>query len=52
VKTASWVIKEKTTGRVILETFDRRKVDALNTSKYEAIPILQYLQSLNSGYQG
>lgn len=48
VKTASWVIREKKTGKVILETFDKRKVDALNVAKYEAVPILEYLGSLNS----
>lgn len=44
---ASWVIKEKATGNVILETFDKAKVDALNTDKYEAIPIGKHLASLN-----
>lgn len=44
---ASWVIKEKATGNVILETFDKAKVDALNTDKYEAIPIGRHLASLN-----
>jgi len=44
---ASWVIKNKETGEVILETFDREKVKALNKAKYEAVPILEHLQSLN-----
>jgi hypothetical protein len=44
---ASWVIRNKETGEVLFETFDKRKVDALNTVKYEAIPIQQYLASLN-----
>lgn len=43
----SWVIKEKATGKVILETFDSSVVKALNTEKYEAVPILKYLESLN-----
>lgn len=47
MKTASWVIREKTTGRVICETFNPRLVAALNTDKYEAVPILDYLVSLN-----
>lgn len=47
MRTASWIIREKATGRVICETFERRTVDALNTAKYEAVPILEYLQSLN-----
>lgn len=46
MKTASWVIREKATGRVIMETFEPRKVAALNTAKYEAVPILAYLQYL------
>ena len=46
-KTSSWVIKNKSTGEVIMETFDIKKVHALNTKKYEAVPILKHLQSLN-----
>lgn len=46
-KPASWVIREKETGAVIMETFDQKKVDALNTAKYEAVPILDYLVGIN-----
>lgn len=46
-QTTSWVIRNKETREVIMETFDKRKVDALNTTKYEAVPILEYLVSLN-----
>lgn len=45
--TTSWVIREKATGKVICEIFDPRAVAALNTAKYEAVPILEYLVSLN-----
>jgi len=45
--TASWVIRNKATGEVVMETFDRKKVDALNTEKYEAVPIGKYLAGLN-----
>jgi len=45
--TASWIIREKATGKVICETFDARKIAALNTEKYEAVPIREYLASLN-----
>lgn len=45
--TASWVIKEKATGNIVMETFDRKKVDALNTKKYEAVPIAEHLASLS-----
>jgi len=48
MKTASWILRNKQTKEVICETFDRRKVDALNTAKYEAVPILDYLVSINS----
>lgn len=43
----SWVIREKATNAVVMETFDRAKVAALNTEKYEAVPILEYLGALN-----
>jgi hypothetical protein len=43
----SWIIRDKTTGEVLFETFDRRKIDALNTEKYEAVPVQQYLASIN-----
>jgi hypothetical protein len=46
-RTASWVIREKETGRFVIETFSERVVEVLNTQKYEAVPILEYLQSLN-----
>jgi len=48
MKTASWILRNKETKEVICETFDQRKVAALNTDKYEAIPILEYLASLNA----
>lgn len=47
-RTASWVIRNKETGEVIMETFDRRKIDALNTAKYEAVPIGDYLNSIGN----
>ena len=48
MKTASWVIREKATGRVIAETFNPNIAAAVNTEKYEAVPILEYLVSLNN----
>lgn len=48
-RTASWVIRNKETGEVIMETFDKKKVDALNTEKYEAVPIGEHLGGLNNG---
>lgn len=46
-KTASWVVRNKETKEVLFETYDQNKVDALNSDKYEAVPILAYLQSIN-----
>lgn len=39
--TARWVVREKSTGKALFETTDKKKVDALNTVTHEAIPILQ-----------
>lgn len=50
--TRSWVIKEKATGTVILETFNAKVVDALNTVKYQAVPILEHLAGLNKSLSG
>ena len=44
----SWVIREKATGRALFETFSRKLAGAVNTQKYEAVPILQYLGSINA----
>jgi len=48
MRTASWVLREKGTGRVIAETFDPEKVARLNTVRYEAVPILDHLVGLNA----
>jgi len=45
--TASWIVKNKKTGEVLFETFDKKKVDALNTEKYEAVPIQDHLVEIN-----
>lgn len=47
-RTASWVIREKVSKGVLFETFNPMIVERLNTQKYEAVPILQYLQEFNS----
>jgi hypothetical protein len=46
-RTASWVIRNKMTKQVVMETFEPAHVAALNTAKYEAVPILAYLGELN-----
>jgi hypothetical protein len=48
MRTASWIIRNKNTGEVVTETFSRRAVAALNVEKYEAVPVLEYLVSLNA----
>lgn len=45
--TTSWVIREKATGAVIAETFQRRIAEAINAEKYEAVPILEHLAGIN-----
>lgn len=47
MKSASWIIRNRQTGEVVMETFAKRVVDALNAEKYEAVPVLQYLAALN-----
>lgn len=44
---ATWAIREKTTGRAVMETSDQKKIQALNTEKYEAVPIGQHLNELS-----
>lgn len=48
-RTASWVVKDRATGEVIMETFDRNAVAALRTDRFEAVPIEDHLASLNQG---
>lgn len=43
----SWVIVEKETGRAVLETFLPSVKDAVNTEKFKAVPIMDYLKGLN-----
>jgi hypothetical protein len=47
MKTASWVIVDKATGKAIAETFRANVAAAVNTDKYRAVPILEYLVSIN-----
>lgn len=43
----SWVIVDKVTDEAVLETFSDKIAKAINTEKYNVVPILEYLQSLN-----
>lgn len=44
---ASWVICDRATGAAVLETYSPRLVACINTAKYRAVPVLEYLQALN-----
>ena len=45
--TTSWVICENKTGTAVCETFSSTLAGAVNTAKYEAVPIRVYLAGLN-----
>jgi hypothetical protein len=44
---ASWVIVDISTNEAVLETYNAKLLEALNLKRYKAVPILEYLQSLN-----
>lgn len=43
----SWIIRNKTTKDVVMETQNREYIEKLNTAKYEAVPIRDYLAEQN-----
>ena len=43
----SYIIRDRETGRVIMETFDKKLVAAINAERYEVVPIREYLVSIN-----
>jgi threonine aldolase len=46
-KTASWVVVRKSDGKPIFEIWQRSVAQKINKNKFIAVPILEYLQSLN-----
>lgn len=44
---ASWVIRERATGKVLGETFDEHYAAAINRERFDVVPIITHLQSLN-----
>ena len=52
LRTASWVIVEKATNKALFETFNEAIVGKINESKYQAVPILAYLQQFNQQVRG
>ena len=49
---ASWVIVDKNTGKPVMETFERKTAEAVNTERYRAVPILDHLRNLNREING
>lgn len=47
MRNASWVIRNKETGEVIFETFSKKITECIDTRKYEVVPILVHLRSLD-----
>jgi hypothetical protein len=44
---SSWVVSDKTTGRALVEIFDRDRAEAVNRDKFLVEPITQYLARMN-----
>ncbi len=47
----SWIVVSRETGKPVLETFERRTADAINTEKYEVLTALAWLQRFNRSVQ-
>jgi hypothetical protein len=47
MKTASWIIVNLATNQAVFETFNENTAKAINTKLYRAVPILEWLVSLN-----
>jgi hypothetical protein len=45
--TESWVIVSKETDSAIFETFNRRTAEQVNITKYDVVPIGEYLANFN-----
>ncbi len=43
----SWVIIRLSDNAAILETWSEKVAKAINTEKYKAVPIMEYLTGLN-----
>jgi len=43
----SWVICDRQTGSAVFETFRRCVAEAINTDRYEVVPIGEYLARIN-----
>lgn len=43
----SWVIVRIDTGQAVCELYNKRLVDRINKDKYKAVPVGEWLASLN-----
>jgi hypothetical protein len=47
MRVSSWIIRNKHTGEVIMETWDSKKFRRMNTEKYEIVPVQDHLAGLS-----
>ena len=47
MRAGSWVIVSRDTGLPVVELFDERIVQRINTERYEVLTALEWLQRLN-----
>lgn len=43
----SWVIVDRATGLAVFETFELSTAGRINEDRYDVVPVLRYLSSLN-----
>lgn len=46
--TASWVIVDIKTGKAVMETWNKKIADAVDTKKYVVVEVLEYLVGVNA----
>ena len=46
-RTASWVFVDLVTGKGVYETYSASMAAKVNTKRYKAVPILEYMQDLS-----
>ena len=42
----SWIVVDRSTGKAVLETFERKTAKAINQKRYEVLTALQYLSRI------
>ena len=43
----SWIVTDRVTGKAVLETYNRKVIDAINQTRYRVEPALEYLCRVN-----